>query len=494
MEKIKIAFIPLDNRPVSYSLPLQIGYLSANTEVFIPPREYIGGLTHNTDIDQVLLWLNKILEDENISLIVCSLDSIVYGGLIPSRRSSDKEEIIKSRIDKFEQLIQKYKKEKNLKLYAFSSIMRVSNNNYNEEEKEYWNKYGELIFKYSYLTDKISESPDLSDQEELKDAFNLIPGDILEDYIQTRQRNSNINKYYLDLVKNDLIDFMVFSQDDTAKYGFNVQESKILKDLIIRQNLESRINVQTGADEIPSDLLIRGILEYFSKKILIYPIFSTESGRNVISRYEDRTIEASVFGQINLCGAKVANSPEEADVLLLVHTPIVSQNDHCMAIHTEIENFGAINYCISIIKDSKKPVLIADVACANGADNLLVKSLLGNGLDLSKIYSYAGWNTTGNTLGTAISTGLSRYFAEKTQSFNFDNFKKLLLVRFADDWAYQTVVRQKIRAITSEADTVLLDEELRPFVLNLAKKIDLHLSELDLSFPWNRTFEVEINL
>ena len=36
------------------------------------------------------------------------------------------------------------------KIYAFSSIMRISNNNVNEEEKEYWSDYGTKIFEYSY--------------------------------------------------------------------------------------------------------------------------------------------------------------------------------------------------------------------------------------------------------------------------------------------------------------------------------------------------------
>lgn len=491
---MKIALIPLDNRPVSYSLPVQIGQLSDNVKVFVPPRELIGGLTHNTDIDQVLIWLENVLKNQDIKLIVCSLDSIAYGGLIPSRRSSDTEELIKSRLEKFEQLIKIYKKEKDLKIFAFSSIMRISNNNYNEEEKEYWNNYGELIFKYSYLTHKISETPAQEDQEELNNTFGLIPKSILDDYTQTRHRNFAINNYYIDLVQSGLIDYMVFSQDDTAKYGFNVQESKLLKDLIDKFNLKSIVDVQTGADEIPSDLLIRGILSHLSREISIYPIYSTESGKNVISRYEDRTIEASVNGQVELCGARVTNNSDEADILLLVHTPIAKQNDHCMVIHDEIENFAAVNYCISITKSADKPVIIADVACANGADNLLVKSLLGNGLDLDKIYAYAAWNTTGNTLGSAISSGLSRYFAEKNQNLNFENYKKLLLIRLADDWAYQTVVRQKIRAITSEADVELLEEELKPLILNLAEKINLQLSEVNLDFPWNRTFEVEISL
>jgi hypothetical protein len=99
VEKIKIALIPLDNRPVSYLLPVQIGHLNNKVDILVPPREYIGGLTHNTDIDQVLLWLNNVLKNENIDLVVCSLDSIAYGGLIPSRRSSDSEMVIKTRIE-----------------------------------------------------------------------------------------------------------------------------------------------------------------------------------------------------------------------------------------------------------------------------------------------------------------------------------------------------------------------------------------------------------
>lgn len=494
MEKLKIALIPLDNRPVSYSLPVQIAQLNKNINIFVPPRELIGGLTHNTNINEVLSWLNNLLNNENIDNVICSLDSIIYGGLIPSRRSPDSEETVKNRVEEFKKLIVEYKKRKNLKVLAFSSIMRISNNNYNEEEKEYWNKYGELIFKYSYLTHKISEFPELDDQKELNQVFSQIPEEILVDYIETRQRNFNINKLYLDFAKDKIIDYMVFSQDDTAKYGFNVQESKNIRALIDEQHLESTVNVQTGADEIPSDLLTRCITESIGKKTSIYPVFSVESGKNVVSRYENRTIEASVIGQTSLCGAKIANAPENADILLFVHTPVATQNDHCMNIHTEMENIGAVNFCISTIKNSKIPVIIADVACANGGDNLLVRSLLGNGIDLSKIYSYAGWNTTGNTLGSAISIGLSRYCAEKTYGFNPENFKKLFLVRLADDWAYQTIIRQKIRAITSEADTNLLAEELKPFVLNLAQKINLHLSELSLSFPWNRTFEVEIDL
>ena len=58
----------------------------------------------------------------------------------------EKCEEILSRIKRLEEIIAR----QSAKIYAFSSIMRISNNNINEEEKEYWSQYGQRIFEYSY--------------------------------------------------------------------------------------------------------------------------------------------------------------------------------------------------------------------------------------------------------------------------------------------------------------------------------------------------------
>lgn len=487
MPKLKIALVPIDNRPVCYDLPIQIASLNNKIKVFVPPKEFIGNLIRNSDTKNILLWLDEILLTENISYIACSLDTIAYGGLIPSRRSNYSQKFIISQVNEFFNIAQKY----NAKIYAFSSIMRISNNNINEEEKEYWDKYGELIFKYSFLNNKISKNPLESDVIELQNIQTLIPPDILDDYILTRKRNFEVNKYYLECSQNNIIDYLVFSQDDTAQYGFNVEESNILKSLIKEK---SKVTVQTGADEIPCDLISRIITASYKEKISIYPIFSTENGKNVISRYEDRTILESVKGHIILCGAEIALTKEDADLIILVHTPINKQNDHCMKDYPESENKEAIEFGLNIINNVEKPVIVADISCANGADNIFVQKILAQGINFSNFYGYAAWNTTGNTLGTAVSIGLSRYIAEKENVFNGQEFKKLILIRLSDDWAYQTVARQKIRALTSDADIEILNEELYPYIQNIAKKIDFTSSEINLSFPWDRTFEVGIKI
>ena len=542
-DNLKIALIPLDNRPVSYTLPQQIASLNKNIKVFAPPREFLGGLVSYSQVDKILKWLDDVLKEEKIDYIVTSLDTIAYGGLIPSRRLNTKPEEIINNLNIFRNIVKKNNTK--AKIYGFSSIMRISDSYVNEEEKEYWDKFGKEIFKYSYLKHKsaviasdqrkrsnpknttsswiASSQAPRNDEQTLYELKNKIPPEILDDYLKTRERNFSINRFYLKLLEEKFLDFLAYSKDDTGQFGINVQEAEALDSEIQAKKLADKAITLTGADEIPSALVSKAIVNNFSKvviarskatwqsqsfkKIKIFPVFSTENGKNVISRYEDKTIFESVSGQIKLCGGEIADSSEDADMFLLVHTPENIQNDHCLNIHIETENKKAVNFCIDFVKNSQKPVIIGDISCANGGDNLLVLKLLENFSPChceeqsdeaiyfqEKIYGYAGWNTTGNTLGSVISIGISRFIAEKTGNFDLNNFKKTVLVRLVDDWAYQTIIRQKIRAITNLADRKTLKEELVPLVLNLTKKIEynLNLSELVLDFPWNRTFEVEI--
>ena len=87
-------------------------------------------------MEAILDWLENTT---NFDSMVVSLDTIVYGGLIPSRRSSKTLEELLERLNKLKSIL----KTKQTKIYAFSSIMRISNNNYNEEEKEKIKEYVE---------------------------------------------------------------------------------------------------------------------------------------------------------------------------------------------------------------------------------------------------------------------------------------------------------------------------------------------------------------
>ena len=132
---MKIGFVPIDNRPVCYTLPQMIAEIDRNIEFLIPPREFLGDLTKYAYCEKLFEWLENLSE---LDALVISLDTMAYGGLIPSRRSADTFERIKERIFRLREILTA----KQAKIYAFSSIMRISNNNINEEEKEYWSRWG----------------------------------------------------------------------------------------------------------------------------------------------------------------------------------------------------------------------------------------------------------------------------------------------------------------------------------------------------------------
>ena len=136
---MKIAVIPIDNRPICYDLIKDILDIDKNIELFMPNINDLGGLQTKSNIENLFEFIKKL---PTIDYLIVSLDTIAYGGLVSSRRCEDSFDEIKKRIEDFAQIV----KEKKCKVLAFSSIMRISNNNINEEEKEYWSQFGKRIF------------------------------------------------------------------------------------------------------------------------------------------------------------------------------------------------------------------------------------------------------------------------------------------------------------------------------------------------------------
>lgn len=462
MAGLNIAFIPIDNRPVCYTLAQQIAAIDRDLALFLPPREMLGDLNRSADINGIFSWLKKL---ENIDSIVVSLDTIAYGGLIPSRRSSETFEEIKNRMESFFALL----REKNAKVYAFSSIMRISNNNINEEEKEYWSLYGEKIFKYSYELHKNAPDTDVKAD---------VPPEIIQDYLKTRQRNFEINKMYLNLSKQGVFETLVFSKDDCAKYGLNVGEAQVLEESI-RANALNAL-VKTGADEIPLSLLSRALAG--GRVIKIAPVFTQKDYTNRISKYEDVSVSDSVRGQIELAHCEVADV-SDADIILVVNNFKQEQGELVMGV--DVEGFDGE------IELPQKPYLIADILNANGADNSFVKKFFEKQIDWDKFLGYAGWNTTGNTLGSALCCAIVKFLANNPDEAAF---KKVQAVRFLDDWAYQANVRKALKLRFDKPDIEALKTLMQPFEKTLQEKTGLDLTTTKYSYPWNRFFEIEVSV
>ncbi|MBS5804134.1 MAG: DUF4127 family protein [Acinetobacter sp.] len=428
---MKICFVPIDNRPVCYSLAKDIAAIDEDIELLTPPREFLGDLTKSARVNEILDWLENI---PACDAMVLSLDTIAYGGLIPSRRSPDSLEEIKARLNRLKPLL------KNKKVYAFSSIMRISNNNYNEEEKEYWKDWGKKIFEYSY-----------------SGVNDGIPQAILDDYLATRKRNFEINKTYLNWGLNTLI----FSKDDCAPKGFNVDEARELERLGAK--------TKTGADEIPLTLLARAI----EKEIKVFVEFTEPDYKDCISNYEDVSIEKSVQGQLELGGFTQVLTREEADIILVVNNFVERQGEHVMGWTTQPFR--------KTFTPPDKPYAVADVRYANGADNDFVVQILQD----FPAYGYAGWNTSANTLGSLLAGVKVKWNAKK---YSDKAFRKLQMIRLLDDWAYQANVR-------INGETPQLEDLMKLYEERLTRYLEFKpVNPITYSYPWKRSFEIEVSL
>ena len=460
----EIALIPIDNRPVCYQLPKMIASVDKDVKLMLPPRNLLGGLTTPSDINGIFDWLRKL---QNVEILVIALDTIAYGGLVNSRRTSDSYDEILSRVNTLLDIINK----KQMKVYAFSSIMRISNNNINEEEKFYWDKWGKRIFDYSYnfhLSQVTNENEAKLKYECIE---KTIPDEILYDYVKTRKRNYDINLYYLEKQKQGIFKKLIFSKDDCAKYGFNVKEANCLK-------LKGAV-VKTGADEIPLTLLTCAMHDGEIKP-KIYIDYANPSSFHKISKYEDIAVRECCIQQIQTAGATVVPNEKEADIILHVNNFESEQGDLMLG-EASKSNAKKINYI--------KPFMVADIVNANGADNNFIEK--NTDIFNSLLFlGYAGWNTTGNTLGSAISAGITKYMAK---SYIEEEFKKLQCVRLLDDWAYQANIRKKMKENFGNTDLNLLNLEMKPYADKVNKLLGIK-NNITFSYPWGRFFEIEVTL
>lgn len=223
---MKTLLIPLDDRPVTYTFPALVARV-ARIEAILPPRHLMGALTRPAQIDELLTFAEAVIAKQEVSSVVVCLDSLLYGGLITGRRSPEDFKTIMARLDR----LKKWKtlSPRPLTVMAQSSIMRISDNYDNSEEKEYWSRFGREIFEWSACLHRLSkgEKPTAGLLESLE---RRIPAEVRQDYLETRRRNFSVNTALLKSMnatyQDRYLDYLIFSQDDSGSYGLNVSEKK----------------------------------------------------------------------------------------------------------------------------------------------------------------------------------------------------------------------------------------------------------------------------
>lgn len=482
---MKVLLLPLDDRPVTYIYP-QLVVKAAGLTPVVPPRTLFGSLNVPAKVEALVSWIDAAISRERPSAMLLCLDTLLYGGLINSRRSNDS---LKNILDKLS-IIKGWHKSggPSVPIYVQASIMRISDNYDATEEKQYWARYGREIFAWSSNLHRLLRGDGLA-AGVLSAAEFRIPPDIRKDYIATRFRNFQVNSKLIELVGNDIVKRLVFSLDDSGEIGLNVLE----RDKLVQQSrdsaLESKVSCYPGADEVLCSLFARWLVETKGKRPVARLRYSLDETRQCQSRYEGQTVGDSIASQISACGLELRED-RDVDFQVVVHGG-GRQGDHVYLAGQpdlrHVDTSAAVRSTLRILEESPVPCVLIDVAYANGSDPQLIEELLKQRELTDKLISYSGWNTTGNSAGSALSLAVGRW--ARNAITRDEALNECLFVRLVDDWGYQANVR---KAVGPDASATQLATLMAPFVKRIADALNYQPRALSLSFPWNRTFEIEI--
>lgn len=550
---MKILLLPLDERPCNAAFPERL-FPADKVQILLPRK--LGHKKHPAGFSVLSDFLFEKAKDADALLL--SLDMLLYGGLIPSRLHHLKTETLFSRLHLIRELKEKYPA---LPIYAFATVMRCPAYSSDDEEPDYYERFGSAIHARGALMHRalagLSTSskaegpvpspagllPAASGEGEISAPFSFVPagtssaepasassldnedsqcpesclgGDFeacLEDYLARRALNKQLSLQALELVKEGILESIVFPQDDSMRFGFPAMDQEEIRRRILTLGLTERAMMYPGSDEIALTLLCRLLLNHHGLLPKVYVKYLTDGARSLIPLYEGLPLSATTSYQLHAAGCVTADTCAEADIVLLETAASGSMEEAWSQPSRSPSYFAERNFpemlsFIQRMRSAGKVVTVADNAYANGGDLDLIRILNADHL-LMDLQGYAGWNTNANTMGCAIAMGVCAFLygeqglfpdpASETQRRNF------LISRYLEDACYQADVRQ---CVTKKIPPLGFDYfftgeeegEVRDLILaELQIRIKTELSSLAdriqirrLTLPWKRMFEIDL--
>ena len=492
---MKILLVPLDDRPCNLYFPKILPY--SNQEVLITPKTIMGNKKKSAKIDKLKIWIKNNLSD--CDYLVISLDTLIYGGLIPSRIHHTPLEELIFNLDFIKEIKTINPK---LKVFAYLTIMRTPNSNFNGEEPTYYAKYGKQIFRLGQLLNK--QELNIINEAESNELITLnkqIPSKVINDYIDRRKVNMQVLHHAYDLYVDGVFDYFYIPQDDSSPLGFTR-----IDQLEIKSYMKKDILLFPGADEVGMVMIARAINDYYKVSPKVYVHYASSMGAYVIPSFEDRMIDLTINCQIASIGGIRVESLKDADLVLAVNIgsqmlyfPTKEERIIPYDINRNLAEFiSFINYAKSL----GKLVGVADVADPVYSDLELVNLLYKHNL-LLEIDGYAGWNTASNTVGTVLAE-TSILNITKNKKAN----KKFLIHRYFDDVGYCSYARTwtDINAALARGYhegkldgkngtcVAMAKEELMHHMSKTYPDIAKYVKDVKVSSPWNRTFEMQFDI
>jgi hypothetical protein len=502
-QRTKILLIPMDERPPCLQFTEKMG-LIGDAEVVSPPKELLGKFTVPGQSDKIISWLQG-QDLKSFDAAIVSVDMLAYGGLVAMRSYSGTTAA--EALKRVEFLREIKRRAPKLDLYVQSVIMRLAPTGDGKNDA---------------YRDKLANWAEISPYAETKAGTakleKEIPAEVLTDYKLARERDLKINLRTIELARENVIDYLILSQDDAKPRGIHVADREKLIAETSRLRLTEKIAVQPGADEVSMLLLARALNKRFGFSPKIKAFYSSEELGDKVMPYEDRPLRQTVSFHIRATGSREVERETEADLLFYVYA-------------SRFETGRASSFAEEIaakVKNGRK-VIVADVdpkGDVQGGDPVFTDELGKRNL-FPELNSYASWNTAGNTIGTTLPQGVVFALAQSKLMKSKDVAARVWTAqnwftfhRVLDDFYYHTLVRIKAKDFIAQNkwNSLRLSDEATVRVEDFSRKL-LRDSFADLTriyfgkrstdrqknvqcekpanfsfeLPWNRTFEAEID-
>ncbi|HXH61732.1 MAG TPA: DUF4127 family protein, partial [Fimbriimonadaceae bacterium] len=341
-----------------------------------------------------------------------------------------------------------------------------------------------------------------------------IPKGEIEDYYKVRDRDHQIQEELLRMTEDGVFDYLIFGQDDAQPEGPHIRETEQLQQLVHKLKIDDRVSFAEGIDQHSNVLVCRAMLESAGWSPRVRIVYADDAAKQRVAAYESESIGKSLTQQLIVSGATPVGPDDPFDYSLYVNTP----DSNTMRLKIFLDSLKSE-------VDQGFPVAVADINLGkSGTGDPALFNVVTEDGRATKLLAYAGWNTAGNTMGTAIPAANVYLLARKEQVDPLVRevaLRKFVLHRLVNDFEYHNFVRPEAYKMISQMPNATkaeahgkdyqklnqyVSEDMKKRLLDLFSKQLLGtrfyegtqqyeitgLKDVNVYLPWPRAYEVRL--
>lgn len=503
-----IALLPLDSRPPCTQFVEQLAHI-AGIRVLLPEPELLDKYKKPADKKALRSWLSTVSKEADAAII--STDMLIHGSLVASRLSTGTTEDTENVLSLLKAI---HQENPSVKLYVFNIIPRLIIGDSPENAV-----YQKDMLAYSMLKDQVDTFGNIEDTKKLAALEEKIPAKIIKRYFSLYEQNAKLNQDLTNMTEQGILSGLIIGQDDSQPFGLpNINKTRLQHALLQKPALTDKVFITRGTDEVALTLLGHIVNQAADYQPRIFVTYSTPEAPQIIMPFMPGTVAKTVQEKISIAGGIQVDDPRQADFVLYVHVGTAKNNAARKEAADKVKNLISQGYKVALV----------DLTENFKSSETLLPLLITDNTNIARLIAYAGWNTTSNSIGTAVTQG--SIFTRSVLSPNstpellgiYQHNLEFLTARFLDDLYYQKeffpIINEQLARLRIDPNNLgaeydetnqKIDELMfckarwlfrkslnnQPITVETglgSKKLvitDLHVTT---NLPWQRTFEIRL--